>query len=72
MVEALGMIKKGTQKKVNEIRGNLSFAKIEKVALNYTACIFRRTLSLYSFILNSLYTIFTQCKLTTIILNKTK
>ena len=31
---ALGMIKKGTQKYVNEILGNLSLAEIQKLVLN--------------------------------------
>ena len=43
---ALGMIKKGTQKYVNEIPGNLSLAEIQKIVLNSTAHILRRTLSL--------------------------
>ena len=43
---ALGMVKKGTQKYVNEIPGNLSLAEIQKIVLNSTAHILRRTLSL--------------------------
>ena len=43
---ALGMIKNGTQKYVNEIPGNLSLAEIQKIVLNSTANILRRTLSL--------------------------
>ena len=43
---ALGMIKKGTQKYVNEIPGNLSLAEIQKIVLSSTAHIVRRTLSL--------------------------
>ena len=46
IVGALGMIKKGTQKYVNEIPGNLSLAEIQKIVLNNTAHILRRTLSL--------------------------
>ena len=46
IVGALGMIKKGTQKHVNEIPGNLSLAEIQKIVLNSTAHILRRTLSL--------------------------
>ena len=46
IVGALSMIKKGTQKYVNEIPGNLSLAEIKKIALNSTAHILRRTLSL--------------------------
>ena len=46
IVGALGMIKKGTQKYVNEIPGNLSLAEIQKIVLNSTAHILRRTLSL--------------------------
>ena len=42
----LGMIKKGTQKYVNEIPGNLALAAIQKIVLNSTAHILRRTLSL--------------------------
>ena len=41
IVGALGMIKKGTQKYVNEIPGNLSLAEIKRV-LNSTAHILRR------------------------------
>ena len=33
IVRALGMIKKGTQKYVNEILGNLSFAEIQNIVL---------------------------------------
>ena len=46
IVGALGMIKKGTQKYVNEISGNLSLAEIQKIALHSTAHNLRRTLSL--------------------------
>ena len=46
VVGALGMIKKGAQKYVNEIRGNLSLAEIRKIVLNRTVHILRRTLSL--------------------------
>ena len=46
IVGALGMIKKGTQKYVNEIPGNLSLAEIQKIVLSSTAYILRRTLSL--------------------------
>ena len=46
IVGALGMIKKGTQKYVNEIPGNLSLAEIQKIVLNSTAHILRRTLSI--------------------------
>ena len=46
IVGTLGMIKKGTQKYVNEIPGNLSLAKIQKIVLNSKAHILRRTLSL--------------------------
>ena len=38
--------KKGTEKYVNEILGNLSPAEIQKIMLNSTAHILRRTLSL--------------------------
>ena len=41
IVGALGMIKKGTQKYVNEIPGNLSLAEIQKIVLNSTARILR-------------------------------
>ena len=44
-VGALGMIKKGTQKYVNEIPGNSSVDEIQKIVLNSTAHILRRTLS---------------------------
>ena len=43
---ALGITKKGTQKYVNEIPGNLSLAEIQKKVLNSTAHILRSTLSL--------------------------
>ena len=46
IVWALGMIKKGTQKYVNENPGNLSLAEIQKVVLNSTAHILRITLSI--------------------------
>ena len=46
IVGTLGVIKKGTQKYVNEISGNLSLAEIQKIVLNSTAHILRRTLSL--------------------------
>ena len=46
IVGALGMIKKGTQKYVNEIPGNLSLTEIQNIVLNSTAHILRRTLSL--------------------------
>ena len=46
IVGTLGMIKKGTKKYVNEIPGNLSLAEIQKIVLNSTAHIRRRTLSL--------------------------
>ena len=36
IVRALGMIKKGTQKYVNEIPGNLSLAAIQKIVLHST------------------------------------
>ena len=45
IVGALGMIKKGAQKDVNEIPGN-SLAEIQKIVTNSTAHILRRTLSL--------------------------
>ena len=45
IVGALGMIKKGTQKYVNEIPGN-SLDENKKIVLNSTAHILRRTLSL--------------------------
>ena len=45
-VGALGMIKKGTQKYVTEILGNLSLAEIQKIVLNSTSHILRRTYSL--------------------------
>ena len=46
IVGALGMIKKGTQKYVNEIPGNLSLAEIQEIVLNSTAHILGRTPSL--------------------------
>ena len=46
IVRVLGMIKKGTQKYVNEIPGNFSLAEIQKMLLNSTAHILRRSLSL--------------------------
>ena len=45
IVGALGMIKKGIQKYVSEILGNLSLAEIQKIVLNSTAHILRGTLS---------------------------
>ena len=41
--KAVGLIKKGTQKYVNEIPGNSSLAEIQKIVLNSTAHILRRT-----------------------------
>ena len=46
IVGALGLIKKGTQKYVNETPGNLSLAEIQKIVLNSTAYILRRTILL--------------------------
>ena len=46
IVGALSMIKKRTQKYVNEILGNLSLTEIQKIMLNSTVHILRRTLSL--------------------------
>ena len=46
IVGSLGMIRKGTQKYVNEILENLSLAEIQKIVLKSTAHILRRTLSL--------------------------
>ena len=46
IVGAFGMIKKGTQKHVNEIPRNLSLPEIQKIVLNSNAHILRRTLSL--------------------------
>ena len=46
IIGALVIIKKGTQKYVDEIAGNLSLAEIQKIVLNSTANILRRTLSL--------------------------
>ena len=46
IVGALGMIKKGTRKHVNEIPGNLALDEIKKIVLNSTAHILRGTLSL--------------------------
>ena len=40
------MIKKGTQKYVDETPGNLSLAEIQKIALNSTTHILKITLSL--------------------------
>ena len=45
IVGALDMIKKGTQKYVNEIPGNLPIAEIQKIVLNNTAYILRRAIS---------------------------
>ena len=45
IVGALGMIKKGIQKYVSEILGNLSLAEIQKIVLNSKAHILRGTLS---------------------------
>ena len=46
IIGALVIIKKGTQKYADEIPGNLSLAEIQKIVLNSTANILRRTLSL--------------------------
>ena len=46
IVGALDIIKKRTQKYVNDIPGKLSIAEIQKIVLNSTAHILRRTLSL--------------------------
>ena len=46
IVGALGMIKKGIQKYVSEIPGNLCLSEIQKIVLNSTAHILRGTLSL--------------------------
>ena len=48
IVGTLGIIKKGTQKYVNEIPGNLSLAEIQKIVLNSTANILRR---IYNFLI---------------------
>ena len=45
IVVALGMIKKGTQKYANEISGKLFLAEIQKIVLNSTSHVLRRTLS---------------------------
>ena len=45
IVGAIDMIKKGTQKYVNEIPGNLSLSGIQKIVLNSSSHISRRTLS---------------------------
>ena len=41
-----GMIKRGTQKYVNEVPRNLSLAEIQKILLSSAIHILRRTLSL--------------------------
>ena len=46
IVGALCMIKKGTQKYVNEIQENFSLAEIHKIVLNSMAHILRKTFSL--------------------------
>ena len=46
IVGTLSMIKKGTQKNVNKIPGNLSLAETQIIVLNSTAHILKRTLSL--------------------------
>ena len=59
VIGALGMIKKGTQKYVNETPGNLSLAEIKKIMLNSTAHILKITLSLlHETITFSFYIIF--------------
>ena len=45
VVGAIDMIKKGTQKYVTEIPGNLSLSGIQKIVLNSSSHISRRTLS---------------------------
>ena len=45
IVGAIDMIKKGTQKYVNEIPGNLLLSGIQKIVLNCSSHISRRTLS---------------------------
>ena len=46
IVGALGVIKKGTQKNVNEIPVKLPLAEVQKIVSNSTAHILSRTLSL--------------------------
>ena len=46
IVGGLGMTKKGAKEYVNEIPRNMSLLKIQKIVLNSTAHIIRRTLSL--------------------------
>ena len=46
IVGALGMIKKETKAYINEIPGGVSLAEIQKIALNSTAHILRKTLSM--------------------------
>ena len=46
IVVALGQIKKGTQKYVDEIQVNLPLAEIQKIMLNSTTHILKRTLSI--------------------------
>ena len=59
VIGALGMIKKGTKKYVNETPGNLSLAEIKKIMLNSTAHILKMTLSLLpETIIFSFYIIF--------------
>ena len=46
VVGALGIIKKGTQQFLDKIPGNPSLSEIQKIVLNSTAHILRRTLSI--------------------------
>ena len=46
MIGALGMVKKGTEKHLEQTPGGLNLAQMQKVALTGTAHILRKTLSM--------------------------
>ena len=49
IVGALGMIKKGCQKRLDKILGQPQLQKIQQIVLTSTAHILRKTLSLFKF-----------------------
>ena len=46
VIWVLGIIKKGTEKHLEKIRGSPNVAEIQKIALTGTACIQRKTFSM--------------------------
>ena len=47
VIWVLGIIKKGTEKHLEKIRGSPNVAEIQKIALTGTACIQRKTFSMW-------------------------